>query len=203
MFFPVPTTTSLFQATMASKRLTVFPGSSQWAEGFEEPVSPSHGSRGRASDPHEQQTTAKPDKSKTPFINLPVTPFTSYNEPQVPLIEESPWRHYLHAYDLELGGTVAIASKIPATKSLFTIRSCSENSEKLSMLRQLKHSNLLTSYEVFLHKNLFYIVSEKAEISLEELIVARPNEIQLAAIIYQVYMACFLVNTEANFQSRY
>jgi hypothetical protein len=32
----------------------------------------------------------------------------------------SPWSHYMKAYSFELGGSVAVACKIPATEELFT-----------------------------------------------------------------------------------
>jgi hypothetical protein len=54
------------------------------------------------------------------------------------------------------------------------------------MLRQFEHENIIASYETFFYQNAFYVISEHAEISCNELIVARPNEIQLAAIIHQV-----------------
>lgn len=83
---------------MESKRETIFPGSDQWAE----IISPSYGSPAKASDPP-KHTATKSNKFEAPFIDLPVNPLTSYSEPQVRITEESPWKHYLHAYDLTRG----------------------------------------------------------------------------------------------------
>lgn len=122
------------------------------------------------------------------LIDLPVKPVSSYSEGLVPVFDGSPWKSYKQDLSLELGGSVAVVHKIPATEELFTIRSISGPSaeEKLFMLRQLRHENLLISFELFSFKDEFFIVSELAAISLEELTVARPDEVQVAAIIYQV-----------------
>jgi serine/threonine protein kinase len=68
------------------------------------------------------------------------------------------------------------------------MRSFSSNGaeKKLYMLRQLKHANLLASFEVFSFQDTYYLISEHTEISCEEFIVARPDEAQLAAIIRQM-----------------
>ncbi|KAF2178254.1 hypothetical protein K469DRAFT_461377, partial [Zopfia rhizophila CBS 207.26] len=107
----------------------------------------------------------------------------------------SPWNHYQSGYSLELGGPIAVVRKVPATKDLFTMRSFSSSGadKKLYMLRQLKHPNLLASIEVFSFQDTYYLISEHAEISCEEFIVARPDEIQLAAIIRQMNAISYLV----------
>jgi serine/threonine protein kinase len=92
------------------------------------------------------------------------------------------------AYSLELGGSIAVVQRKPATKELFIVRSFSgpNTSEKLSFLRQLQHDNVLLSHQIFSFKDVFYIVSEYMAISLEELTIARPDKPQLATIIHQV-----------------
>jgi len=122
------------------------------------------------------------------FISLPVKPVSSYSAGLVPIFDGSPWKSYKQHLSLELGGSIAVVYKIPATKELFTIRSVSgpRAEEKLFLLRQLRHKNLLVSLELFSFKDELFIVSEFAAISLEELTVARPDEVQLAAIISQV-----------------
>jgi len=66
--------------------------------------------------------------------------------------------------------------------------------QKLNLLRRLKHVNILTPPVLFSHDNEYSIISEDAEVSLEELIIARPNEIQLAAMITQVELFELLTN---------
>lgn len=121
-------------------------------------------------------------------IDLPVKPVSSYSAGLVPVFDGSPWNSYKQDLSLELGGSVAVVYKIPATKELFTIRSISGPGveEKLFMLRQLQHKNLFFCHELYSFKDEILIVSELAAISLEELTVARPDEVQLAAIISQV-----------------
>jgi hypothetical protein len=125
-----------------------------------------------------------------PRINLPVNPIDSNRDHLVPVKEGSPWKYYKYAYDLELGGSVAIVCKTPATDKLFAMHSISgpNGEKKLYTLRQLKHENLLRPEEILSFKDSFYIISEYTAISLEEVIVVRPSEVQLAAIIHQVIM---------------
>lgn len=54
------------------------------------------------------------------------------------------------------------------------------------MLFQLNHDNLLATEQVFSFEGNFFIISPSAAVSLEEFIVARPDEEQLAIIISQV-----------------
>jgi serine/threonine protein kinase len=63
--------------------------------------------------------------------------------------------------------------------------------KKLDLLRRLKNKNILTAYEAFSHNNDFYVISEDTEVSLEQFIVARPDQVQLVAIISQVTMNAF------------
>lgn len=119
---------------------------------------------------------------------LPVNPSTLHTSEPVTILEGRPWDHYRMAYSLELGGSVAVVQREPATKELFTVRSFSgpSASEKLSFLRQLQHDNVLLSHQIFSFEDVFYVVSECMAISLEELTIARPDEPQLATIIHQV-----------------
>jgi hypothetical protein len=63
-----------------------------------------------------------------------------------------------------------------------------DGEKKRYTLRQLKYNNLLRPEEIFSFEDSFYIISEYAAISLEEVIVVRPSEVQLAAIVHQVCM---------------
>jgi hypothetical protein len=121
-------------------------------------------------------------------IDLPVKPVSSYSAGLVPVFDGSPWNSYKKHLRLELGGSVEVVYRVPATKELFTIRIISGSGveEKLFMIRQLRHENLLSSHELYSFDYKFFIVSELTAISLEELTVARPDEVQLAAIISQV-----------------
>ncbi|KAF2786411.1 hypothetical protein K505DRAFT_343835 [Melanomma pulvis-pyrius CBS 109.77] len=71
---------------------------------------------------------------------------------------------------------------------MFTLRSFSGSNaqERLNLLRQLRHNNILTTYNLFTHNDEIYAISEDTEVSLEELIIAQLDESQLAAIIAQV-----------------
>ncbi|KAK0628282.1 hypothetical protein B0T17DRAFT_596903 [Bombardia bombarda] len=167
-----------------NKRDTIFPGSHQWTERFSpESVSPS---TPKARLP-ELPTRADSQGGRLRRINLPVKSAGSYGDRSVPVIEGSPWKHYRNAYGLELGGSVAVVCKTPATKQLFALHSFSGSSreKKLYMLRQLKHENLLSPEEIFSFENSFYVISEYTAISLEGFILVRPDEVQLAAIVHQ------------------
>ena len=122
------------------------------------------------------------------YFDLPVKLVSSYDADLVPVFHGSPWKSYKQDLSLDQGGSVAVVYKTPATKELFTIRSISgpDAEEQVFMLRQLRHENLLVSHELYSFENKFFVVSELAAISLEELTVAGPDEIQLAAIAYQV-----------------
>jgi hypothetical protein len=129
-----------------------------------------------------------------PHKSSPTNSLSSYGAHRVPLLQGSPWSHYENGYNLELGGSVAVVRKIPATKELFTMRSFSSSADKkFYMALQLKHTNLLSSIEVFSFQDSFYVISEHTEVSCEEFIIARPNEIQLAAIIHQVSCNSFML----------
>jgi serine/threonine protein kinase len=163
------------------KRDTMFPGSDQRTGNrkVSEPVT------------SKDKVPPVPGLSK-PLANrlmtIPISPLSSNGRVPVPLLKGSPWVRYRSGYALELGGPIAVVHKFPATSDLFKMRSFSSNvaEKKLYMLRQLKHANLLASFEVFSFQDTYYLISEHTEISCEEFIVARPNEIQLAAIIRQM-----------------
>jgi hypothetical protein len=167
------------------KRDTVFPGSDQRSGNNK--VSKYAVNSNVEGSPIPGLFKPKANRLKVPRINIPINPLSSYTVP-VPLLEESPWNHYKKGYGLELGGSVAVVCKVPATGRLFTMRSCPSSGadEKLYRVRHLKHKNLLDSIEDFSFQDTFYIISEHTEISCEEFIVARPDEVQLAAIIRQV-----------------
>jgi hypothetical protein len=124
-----------------------------------------------------------PAKSNTPTLPPPPKAFPHVNE-------ASPLVYYEKAYGIELGGPVSRVCQVPETEDMFTMRSVSGPGakQKLNLLRRLKHDNILTPLVLFSHDNEYSIISEDPEVSLEELIIARPNEIQLASIIAQVEM---------------
>ncbi|KAF4451415.1 Serine/threonine-protein kinase dst2 [Fusarium austroafricanum] len=183
-------------ATERSKRETIFPGSTQWSRTLG-----SESRRESKSSIPGPSTLAPHREDKRPMrrINLPVNPIGSNRDHLVPVKEGSPWKYYKYAYDLELGGSVAIVCKTPATNKLFAMHSISgqnsEREQKLYTLRQLNHENLLRPEEILSFKDSFYIISECAAISLEEVIVVRPSEVQLAAIVHQLLdVICYLLS---------
>lgn len=175
----------LIMTTERSKRETVFPGSAQWSRTFrsESHDKPKSRTLGRSTLTHDRES-----KRLVPRINLPVNPLDSNRDHLIPIKEGSPWKYYKYAFGLELGGSVAVVCKSPASNKLFAIYNVSspDGERMVYTLRQLKHDNLLRPEEILSFQDTFYIVTEYAAISLEEVIVVRPNEIQLAAIVYQV-----------------
>jgi hypothetical protein len=181
------------------KRDTVFPGSRQWKRIAREPrpirdagePKPIRDTRNLIPVvPGFPENVNRGNRVKLP-LNLPVNPskvYESGSTGSAATIEESPWNHYKKIFELELGGSVAVVHKIPATDDLFTMRSFSPPNieQKLYMLHQLKHRNLLASHQVFSFREKFHVISEYTQVSLEEFIVARPDEVELAAIISQV-----------------
>ncbi|OCK79043.1 hypothetical protein K432DRAFT_426830 [Lepidopterella palustris CBS 459.81] len=162
--------------------------------------------------------STKRKRLEVPQLNSPINfpppnPSPPYKEGSIPT-ETSPWEHYERAYDIELGGSVTRVSKIPEaedviggsvirvskipeTEDMFTLRSFSNSdTEKLDLLSHFKHKNILTTYEVFPYANKFYVISEDTEVSLEEFIIARPDEVQLAAITSQVLDAIIYFATK-------
>jgi len=173
------------------KRKTIFPGSNQWAGIFGSSdssavVKTKHSESLTPDGPESWRSKPQPQR---PHVNsLPSS------DRVVPIKKGSPWKHYRNAYGLELGGYVAVLCKTPATDKLYTMRSFPAKGaeRKLFILHNLNHENLQRAEEIFFHSDSYYIISEYTAISLEEFIVVRPNETQLAAIIYQV-RSTFLV----------
>jgi serine/threonine protein kinase len=100
-----------------------------------------------------------------------------------------------------IGGQVAIVSKIPATDRLFSMHSVSgrNRTEKIDILRGLKHENLLLPVEIFVHEDSSYVITEYAAICLDDLVLVRPDEFQLAAIVTQVlHGLCYLESNKVS-----
>jgi hypothetical protein len=144
----------------------------------------------------ESEVTKRPEMFKQAIAERNLFGVPRLNSPSVPLPPRpypsikkgSPWSCYTKAYGIELGGFITRVCKVPETDEMFTLRSFSgsDSQRKLDLLSQLKHNNILTTYELFTQGDEIYVVSEDTEVSLEEFIIARPNEPQLAAIIAQV-----------------
>jgi hypothetical protein len=150
-----------------------------------------------------KMTTSMTDRREALRLNSSVR---SDKEDSISIVEGSPWNYYEWVYSIELGGSVERvfkipdakldkparkvrrASKVPENQNIFTMRVIlgPDADEKLNLLRHLKRDNILTTYEVFSDNNEFYVISEDAELSLNEFIVVRPDEVQLAAIVGQV-----------------
>ncbi|KAI9770969.1 MAG: hypothetical protein M1840_002673 [Geoglossum simile] len=169
-----------------NRRNTIFPGSNPFPGSDIFPGSDRLKTLPRTG---KQSNSLRDEKRRvrTPLIQLPINPSTS-STALLPVLKGSPWDRYWKAYRLELGGSVVVVCKKPTTEDLFTIRSFSgpDADEKLYMLCLLQHDHLLLSYEIFSFEDTFYIVSECMAISLEDLTIARPNELQLAIIIHQI-----------------
>lgn len=133
-----------------------------------------------------KQTIAERSFLKVPTLNSPSIPLPS--RPYLSVTKALPWSCYRKAYGIELGGFVTRVCKVPETDEMFTLRSFSgsEAQKRLNLLRRLRHNNILPTYDLFTHDDEIYVISEDTEVSLEELIIARPDESQLAAIIAQV-----------------
>ncbi|KAJ0100721.1 Serine/threonine-protein kinase dst2, partial [Diaporthe amygdali] len=176
------------------KRETVFPGSSQWAAArgsepaletdIQPPVTPLSVAKRR-------------NRLAIPRMDLPVNIAHSGDHHPPPVIDGSPWKHYKTAYGLEMGGYVAVVCKIPATDRLFSMHSISgpSRAQKVDMLRSLDHGNLLLPEEIFTYEDSSCAITEAAAISLGDLVLVRPDEIQLAAIVGQVLRGvCYLAS---------
>ncbi|KAI9772441.1 MAG: hypothetical protein M1840_000644 [Geoglossum simile] len=176
----------LLQAIVSKsdKRNTIFPGSDEQVALSFFGKEPNSASDNTTPVPPPKRAYTKDGRKR---IQLPINPSTSTTE-LIPVRKRSPWDLYRKGYRLELGGSVAVVSKMPATDVSFTIRSFSgaDAEEKLYMLRLLRHENVLHSYEIFSFEEDYYVVSELMSISLEAFIIARPDELELAIIIYQI-----------------
>jgi hypothetical protein len=100
---------------------------------------------------------------------------------------------YQMRYHIQLGGSVAIHQKKPATFESFGIRKISghdeeEKQHKVYILSLIRHQSFLHCYEVFNFEQDFYTVSEDMAISCDELVSSPqyPEEVHLAAIFCQV-----------------
>ena len=157
--------------------------------------------------PHEEQsdsTTAGDNASEAVYDMLPpkhkepeslFVPQETYSpkEPpldSLPLRRASPWDYYTKAYRRELGASVVIACKNPATSELYAVKCIagSEVNDQVQTLLQVRHENFLTCYEIFVCDEALFTVSEYMAISLADLngSAIPPNEIQIATIIHQV-----------------
>ena len=159
------------------RRDTIFPG---WVRDAEDLISAVPGSA----------THANRGNRVRMRMALPVNASTHrQDESDSPkLIDGSPWDHYSKQFDLQLGGLITVVCTIPTTHKLFTLRhvTSSDRERTLYMLLQLKDTNLLRSHQVYAFRGEFCVISEHTQVSLEEFIVAQPDELQLAAIISQV-----------------
>lgn len=138
--------------------------------------------------PPDRESLVRTNRIKAQRIQLPVKPLSFYGAELVPIFSGTPWKQYKQCLHLEMGGSVIVASRVPATRDLFAVRPVSgpQAEEKLYMLRQLRHENLLASLELFVTNEEVFIVSELAAVSLDEFTVVILDETQLEAIIHQV-----------------
>lgn len=108
----------------------------------------------------------------------------------LPLRRASPWQYYTKVYRRELGGSVVVASKVPATFELFAVKCTagSEVNDQAQALRQIRHENFLTCFEIFAYENAVFTVSECMAISLTDLngCAIPPTEVQVATIVHEV-----------------
>jgi hypothetical protein len=110
------------------------------------------------------------------------------------LRRESPWEYYIKACRRELGGSIIVACKKPATFDLFAVKCIIESdvNKNAQVLRQVKHKNFLPCYEIFVSDNAIFTISEYMAISLADLNCSAipPDEIQIATIVHQVSCLC-------------
>jgi len=115
----------------------------------------------------------------------------------LPLRRASPWKYYTKVYRRELGGSVVVASRVPATFELFVVKytAGSEVNDQAQTLRQIRHENFLTCIEIFAYENAIYTISECMAISLMDLngSALPPNETQVATIAHEV--SCYYPNS--------
>ncbi|KAH6703054.1 kinase-like domain-containing protein [Leptodontidium sp. MPI-SDFR-AT-0119] len=123
--------------------------------------------------------------SPPPKLKAPESPLDS-----LPLRRASPWQYYTKAYRRELGASVVVACKKPATFELFAVKCIagSEPNDQVQNLRQVRHENFLSYHEIFVCDNAVFTVSECMAVSLTDLngSATPPNEIQIATIVHQV-----------------
>jgi hypothetical protein len=154
------------------KRGTIFPGSSRKRLHYTDPLS--------------EKVLSDPTKKYNNKINLSSSPSSSSRS----INTADPWETYNRGYNLQLGGSIVIASRIPITNDLYIIQTFSTQDidKKLEKLQVFRHRNLLKLYEIFYNEkqSIYHLIYEDAAVSCEDLIRVKPNELQLAAIIYQV-----------------
>jgi hypothetical protein len=184
------------------KRTTVFPG---YGLGFGTTSRAGGIAAAKVPELSEVKIVGRHRLELPPPVNYPPpNPSPWSKKDSIQVFEASPWTYYEMCYDIEMVGPVirvfkipdkelndsarkARKANVPKTEHLFTMRMISDpDADKLNLLRRLRHQNILTAYEVFIHENEYYVISEDIEVSLEDFIVARPDEVELAAIISQV-----------------
>lgn len=142
---------------------------------------------------YETRPPRLPPKLKTPKTFFVPQETRSPEEPLLnllPLRRASPWEYYTKVYRRELGDSVVVASRNPATFELFAVKCIvgSEVNNKAQALRQIRQENFLPCYEIFVFDDAMFTVSECMAISLTDLngSAILPNEFQIATIIHQV-----------------
>lgn len=155
-----------------SKRNTLFPGSNAFQQ-TSEPLgdgslglSPKLSTAKLTGRSTHQSAPKSQDSKRSPQAVRGATGLTP--------VAGSPWESYEKRYRLELGGSVAAAGKITRTRQVFTARSisCPNAKEELHSLRQLRHENFLSAYEVFAFEEAFNVISERLQISLDDTVAS-------------------------------
>lgn len=105
---------------------------------------------------------------------------------------ESPWRSYEKVFELRLGvgDLVTVAQRKDPSSGVVNMRKfpAPNGEEKLRILQQLRHRNIVSVLEVFSFEESFYVMFEHMPISLDHFagICHYPGELQLASILGQV-----------------
>ncbi|KAI3571445.1 hypothetical protein IWW34DRAFT_639334 [Fusarium oxysporum f. sp. albedinis] len=127
------------------------------------------------------------DASRIPVRGLDTT---NIKPILVPVLAGSPWKHYTREYFVKHWCLFAIAISKQSRDKLYVIRSSPTlNDEKLQIIRQISHPNVLESIEIYSEEdNNYYIVSGMIETSLMHVCRAPeyPSEAQLSSILFQV-----------------
>ncbi|OAL33367.1 hypothetical protein AYO20_07378 [Fonsecaea nubica] len=168
----------------ASNRDTVFPGSGgDYLANIQRPNNSNlPESQVESSTRHSRVLVKSTTKSGLRDLYLP----SKYKTQGVNWREDSPWLFYEGAYRIELGGSVAVVLRSD-TGEQFTLSSASITEEQIKRLCELKHKNLVQTYEVFSYEGVYYTVSNHEAISLNHFIACDKslNEAQLASIFAQ------------------
>ncbi|KIW79857.1 hypothetical protein Z517_06472 [Fonsecaea pedrosoi CBS 271.37] len=167
-----------------SNRDTVFPGSGgDYLANIQRPNNSNlPESQVESSTRHSRALVKSTTKSGLRDLYLPL----KYKTQRVNWREDSPWSFYEGAYRIELGGSVAVVLRSD-TGEQFTLSSASITEEQIKRLCELKHKNLVQTYEVFSYEGVYYTVSNHEAISLNHFIACDKslNEAQLASIFAQ------------------